>query len=364
MFGIVRPCRHRLSGPLFGEWMGHLCGLCLTLRDVHGQWARLVTNHDGALVSVLTEAQAPAMAPRRMAGPCALRRMRTADVLDSSGAGARLAAAVSLILAAGKIRDHVADSDGALARPLLAAAAGRAAERWQAAGTRTAAAIGFDPTMLTDAIARQAALERAGGLNLAEVTEPTETAVGAAFSHTATLAARPGNARLLTRVGQRFGRLAHLIDAVEDLPADRAAGAYNPLLATRTTVAKAHERCEEAVSGLRLDLAKLDLERPALARALLGDEVAAAVRRTFRPILRGTAEGSCRRPLLALATADGMPPDQPEQLGPYNPIAEPGDLPPRPGLRRRRSCDCCDCADCCECPDCCDACDCCDCAGC
>src|SRR5215831_9329320 len=107
MFGVVRPCRHRLPGQLFGEWTAHLCGLCLTLRDLHGQSARLVTNYDGLLVSVLTEAQDPNVAPRRVAGPCALRRLRRAEVLDASAAGAQLAAAVSLVLAAGKIRDHV-----------------------------------------------------------------------------------------------------------------------------------------------------------------------------------------------------------------------------------------------------------------
>ena len=64
MFGIVRPCRHRLRCGLFGEWAAHLCGLCLTLRDLHGQSARLVTNYDGLLVSVLTEAQNLGAAPQ------------------------------------------------------------------------------------------------------------------------------------------------------------------------------------------------------------------------------------------------------------------------------------------------------------
>ena len=78
MFGVVRPCRHRLRGGLFGAWSAHLCGLCLTLRDIHGQAARLVTNYDGLLVSVLTEAQDPAVAPHRVAGRCALRRFHAA----------------------------------------------------------------------------------------------------------------------------------------------------------------------------------------------------------------------------------------------------------------------------------------------
>jgi hypothetical protein len=32
MFGVVRPCKHRLGGAGYARWMAHLCGLCLTLR--------------------------------------------------------------------------------------------------------------------------------------------------------------------------------------------------------------------------------------------------------------------------------------------------------------------------------------------
>ncbi len=69
------------------EWMAHLCGLCLALRDEHGHAARLVTNYDGLLVSVLTEAQAPAVAPRRRAAACALRGFKGADVVMAEGYG-------------------------------------------------------------------------------------------------------------------------------------------------------------------------------------------------------------------------------------------------------------------------------------
>jgi hypothetical protein len=46
MFGIIRPCRHRLPADLQAAWLGHLCGLCLALRDEHGHGARLTTNYD------------------------------------------------------------------------------------------------------------------------------------------------------------------------------------------------------------------------------------------------------------------------------------------------------------------------------
>ncbi len=324
MFGIVRPCRHRLRCGLFGEWAAHLCGLCLTLRDLHGQSARLVTNYDGLLVSVLTEAQNPGVAPHREAGPCALRRFRRADVLDASATGAQLAASISLVLAAGKVRDHVADRDGAYARRLVAAGAGLAANRWLAAGQKTGAAIGFDTSVLTEAIGRQADLERSTGLALTEVTEPTETAVSAAFTHTAVLSDRPGNAEPLAEAGRHFGRIAHLLDAAEDLTADEAAGSYNPLLATGTSLMQARQHCVDAVGGLRSAVALLELERPALTESLLANEVGIAVDRVFKQILRTNG--------LASASANWPPPGGPGGPGQYpGGPGGPGQYPGGPG---------------------------------
>ncbi|MET8338355.1 DUF5685 family protein [Streptosporangium canum] len=279
MFGIVRPCRHGMCSGLFKEWMAHLCGLCLALRDEHGHASRLVTNYDGLLVSVLTEAQTVASSPQRRAGMCALRGFKGADVVEAEGV--RLAASVSLILAAGKIKDHVADGDGVYARKPVAAAAERVAARWSVAGLRTAAALGFAPDPLTRAVEDQTRLENTPGLSLLELTAPTEAAVAAAFGHTALLAGKPHNRDPLEEAGRYFGRLAHLLDAVEDLARDRAAGSYNPLIASGTDLETARRHCEDALLGLELTVAELDLERRRLVRALLVKEVGHSVTRAF-----------------------------------------------------------------------------------
>lgn len=73
MFGIIRPCRHQLGGELGAAWQAHLCGMCLALRGEHGQAARLATNYDGLIISVLAEAQADSAPERKAAGRCALR---------------------------------------------------------------------------------------------------------------------------------------------------------------------------------------------------------------------------------------------------------------------------------------------------
>jgi hypothetical protein len=235
--------------------MAHLCGLCLALRGDHGQFARVVTNYDGLLISVLTEAQAErATGWRRTAGPCPLRGMRTASV--AQGEGARLAAAVSLVLASAKVRDHVADRDGLLARRPVALAARRVAANWGRAGARTGSGVGFDTAVLVDAVDRQTGIEALAGPGtpLLTVTEPTETATAAAFAHTAILAGRPGNAEPLAEAGRLFGRLAHLLDAVDDRETDAASGAWNPLTATGTSLPEARRLADDALHGVRLAL--------------------------------------------------------------------------------------------------------------
>ncbi|MEV4417546.1 DUF5685 family protein [Catellatospora sp. NPDC049609] len=280
MFGIIRPCAHSLPERLHDEWLGHLCGLCLALRDEHGQSARIVTNYDGLIISVLTQAQLDAV-QRRTAGPCPLRGMRTAAVAD--GAGARLAATVSLVLASAKLSDHAADGDGLYGRRPVAAGARLLARRWAARAHRSGLDLGMDTSVLLAAVGGQHDIERAitRGASLLTVTEPTELATAAAFAHTAVLAGRPGNAEPLAEAGRFFGRIAHLLDAVEDLAADRAAGAWNPLAATGASYAQAGMLARDAAAGIRLALAEVAFTDAKLVHRLLVHEVEHAIERTF-----------------------------------------------------------------------------------
>ncbi|WP_033218846.1 DUF5685 family protein [Kitasatospora phosalacinea] len=379
MFGIIRPCRHRLSERLHASWMAHLCGLCLALRDDHGQLARTATNYDGLVISVLVEAQSPREAERRTAGPCPLRGMRSASV--ARGEGARLAAAVSLALASVKVRDHVQDGDGVFARRPIAAGARRVTRRWDRQSAGTAAAVGFDTAVLLAAAERQQAAETAvtAGGPLLLATAPTEEATAAAFAHTAALAGRPGNAAALAEAGRLFGRLAHLLDAAEDRQDDEARGLWNPLTVTGTPRAEAERLCRDAVHGIRLALKEVEFTDRALAHLLLAHETGEAVDRVFGR--RG------HQPSCANASAHGSPhrtdpgaPSAPERFDDPGRPKRPRSLIPgcavwmamactcqllccahddpfsrerREGFCQRHDCDCgdgCDgCGNCCDC---------------
>ena len=277
VFGIIKPCRHSLSADLYAAWSAHLCGLCLALRDGHGQVARVATNYDGVIISVLVEAQNRRLMLRRQAGRCLLRGGRGAQV--AHGQAAALAAVVSLTLAAAKVRDHIDDADGLLARRPVAAPAGALADRWQRGAAAAGWPLGLDVAALAAPVAAQARIEATAGpgTTVLEVTAPTEEVTAAAFAHTAVLAGRPANAAPLAEAGRYFGRLAHLLDAVQDLEADRVKGAWNPLAATATSRAEAEWLCRDAVHGIRLALGGAEFDDPALAHRLLAHETARTV---------------------------------------------------------------------------------------
>lgn len=383
------------------EWMAHLCGLCLALRSDHGQIARIATNYDGLVISVLVEAQTrgrSASEDRRTAGPCPLRGMRTAPV--TTGEGARLAASVSLVLASAKLRDHAADGDGMLARRPVAAAARRVAGAWDRAGARTGADLGFDTALLVDAVERQPGLEALAGPGtpLTVLTEPTETATAAAFGHTAVLAGRPENRAPLEEAGRLFGRLAHLLDAVEDLADDAAAGAWNPIAATGADLAEVRRLCDDAVHGVRLaldDVAFASKAQGRLAHLLLVHELPRAVDRAFATggcAVRHEhgahgeqgeqgreAHGAFGPPPVMPPPAPPEPPRRGRQRGPLlgcavwtgllctcqlccrDPFYDPWSGEPKEGWCHKCDCgdgDCsnCDCSGCCDCCNCCSNC--------
>jgi hypothetical protein len=200
----------------------------------------------------------------------------------------------------------------------VALAARRVAASWGRAGERTGSDVGFDTALLVDAVDRQVGIEALAGPGtpLLTVTEPTETATAAAFAHTALLAGRPGNAEPLAEAGRLFGRLAHLLDAVEDKEADAASGAWNPLTATGTPLTEARRLADDAVHGIRLALREADFTDPKLAHRLLVHELRTSVDRAF-----GTA--ACAHGPAQTGAMPGARTPRPADRGPRCPRSRP-----------------------------------------
>ncbi|PPJ09265.1 hypothetical protein C5E51_13460 [Nocardia nova] len=334
MFGLLTPCAHSAAkyGLDAADWRTHMCGLCLGLRDGHGQLARTATNTDAIVLNVLTEAQAGESA-RTAAGPCALRGMQRASVAAAESPGVRLATTASLLLGAAKIRDHADDGD---AGPLVRRPMRKVADRWFASARANAADIGLDIEPLIAAIGRQAELEQAVWIHtacggqprlqaahgrgaaaidsrgsdiesdtrtigstpaelLATLTEPTQMCAAELFAHSAVLAGRPENTPALRDAGWHFGRIAHLADAIEDLDDDRRRNRFNPLLASGVSAEEAHGLLRESDAEIRRALHQAKLAHVPAVRWLLLDPLRGVVRKLGRAaaVACGDAKAAC-----------------------------------------------------------------------
>ncbi|WP_229740326.1 DUF5685 family protein [Nocardia rhizosphaerihabitans] len=320
---MLKPCAHGAAkyGIDPGQWQAHMCGLCLGLRDGHGQLARAATNTDAIVLSVLTEAQTGDSGARTTAGPCPLRGMRRASVVAANAPGVQLAATASLLLGAAKIRDHIDDGDAAaLARGPMR----RVSSTWAARAQEQGAQIGLDVQPMLAAIATQSALEDKAASDadslgtLDELTGPTQLCAATLFGHTATLAGRPENVVALQEIGRHVGRIAHLADAIEDLERDRARGRFNPLDATGTDMPRAYQLVRESETAIRHAAAEAELDQLPTVRWALLDPLSALLRRLGQGL--GLAVGHvCRTSPVA------------QQHSPYQFPSPPGRRPNRPG---------------------------------
>ncbi|MEV0294503.1 DUF5685 family protein [Nocardia sp. NPDC050710] len=395
---MLRPCAHGAEkyGIDAAEWRAHMCGLCLGLRDGHGQMARTATNTDAIVLSVLTEAQSSGAMRRTTAGRCALRGMQRAEVAAANSPGVLLASTASLLLGSAKIRDHVDDGDGSVLtrRPMT-----KVSNRWAERARTQADLIGLDIAPLVAAIGAQADLEHraiashpgAGQHShtagvavpmraLDELTGPTQLCAGEFFAHTAFLADRPENIAPLREAGRYFGRIAHLADAVEDFDADRTRGRFNPLAATGTTMPEAYELLRESDSALREAIAEAHMADLPAVRWILLDPLTALLRRLRRGIGLPIAHACATThehstPHAHLPGADRRPPTRRPDLGTalalglgvyctgYACCAD--HTSPCTGERKDAWWKSCDCGSCCDCGECCGNCgSCCDCDGC
>ncbi len=399
MFGMIKACSHHLEPELLEQWRAHLCGLCVNLRDSRGQLSRAATNTDAVMLSVLVEAQLSTPSTRKTAGPCPLRAMQTASIISPATDGPRLGATASLVLAAAKAADMVQEHRHHLgtSSSLAAKAAGSLATRLTdkaLVDSKLARAIGADDLLAE--LGRQGEIERQvqPGDELDEVTAPTSAAAAAIFASAADLAGAPANREQLTLMGASFGRLAHLIDAVQDLEKDRLNGSFNPITATGRTLEFVHNRCRHLAGQIRRGFDQLELADGRLLKALLVDGVRRAVREAFHD---GSTNCSVDHRRDSTATnvqysgvrnhqgqpgpppgygpppgqwpGDGRPPTPPNQKFWPNVLPWVGiyctgwaccadHVNPCTGINHEAGCKNCDC--CSDC-DCCDSCDCCDC---
>ena len=272
MFGVLKNAGCPMAPSLERQWRGHLCGLCLSLKKQYGQFARIVTNYDAALLSALYVAQLP-QGQRRQPSFCILRKAARTEVVAPDDPGIQYAASMALLMAASKIKDHIEDNETAL-RHIKGIATGLA-DKWMRMAGKGSAALGFAAAEVERQVQRQAVVESQHGRDFNFYAEPTELAVAAAFSHTAVLSNCPENKDTLYRMGQMFGRIMYLLDSYQDYAEDLVAHQFNALAASCAEEwrAEAVRLFQQAYRELDASFYALELSQPVLLQALLGQKL-------------------------------------------------------------------------------------------
>ncbi|MCP5097369.1 MAG: hypothetical protein GY943_17630 [Chloroflexi bacterium] len=280
MFGLLRGgCSLRKSDKK--EWMGHICGVCLSLGSQFGQSARMATNYDAALISVLCAAQSAAPMAH-VEHTCALRGMRRAEVVTTANIGTQYASSIALKSAATKLEDHVQDRDGWVKHfPWLSK---RLFTKWHARSNDALGNLQLDHHQISNQLVRQSVVEAAERQPFTFYSAPTELAVAAAFGHTAVLTHAPTNQPYLFEMGRMYGRIMFLIDSYKDRAADTLAGKFNALTQAcqpEQIHTFAQQQFQSAYNILTINFNKLTLHHPTLAKQLLIHQLAHIGSRTF-----------------------------------------------------------------------------------
>lgn len=302
MFGVLKGAGCAMKPEEKKAWMGHICGLCLALRDNAGHASRITTNYDAALLSVLCEAQVPATVSetQKYSSRCPLRSNYKADVTAPDSAAAQYAASIALIMSATKIDDHLEDKETFLQHmPTLSS---KLADRWRQVGQNLAGQLGFESQAIQTQTTHQTSVEAEADKDFYFYARPTELAVGAAFQHTAAIANVPQNGDILYQMGRLFGRIMYLLDSYEDYAADIAANRFNALAISfeeNEIQRKVRHIFRQAYNELKSNFEQLTLAQPHLAHKLLIQQLK---RRSYKVLDISTCV-SCS-PNLSTATAD------------------------------------------------------------
>jgi hypothetical protein len=199
------------------------CGLCAGLRRRYGLPYAMLASCDARLLVLVAASQSQGELTTSSTMCPAKAFCRRMPSMNNSSA-VEFGSACAVLFWRERLLDKARDCRNPLWRlgPLTAKPAIHIART-------VLAGLCFPVAEIESARALQLDLEHVKGLPLGAYLQPTADVLGRLFAHSAELAAKPDNARMLSLLGQAFGRIVALLDACEDLSSDRLRGLYNPL---------------------------------------------------------------------------------------------------------------------------------------
>ncbi len=219
MFGYVRVCQEALSTENKTRYEAAYCGLCRTMGAKYGPFTRFFLNYDFALLAMLLAPAGHECVTGRK--PCPAHPVE-GRACCSGGAWLEAAAGESVILTYWKLRDSVADSGpfrGLPARFLSFCLAGSYRKAKEDHPD-------FDAQVAL-------LLDELSGLEGEKCPSIDRTAdcFARLLRSAAPVTGDSRRDRAMGALLYHLGRWIYLIDGVDDLAEDQAAGRYNPVLA-------------------------------------------------------------------------------------------------------------------------------------
>ena len=217
MFGYVHISPERLNGEEKERYQACYCGLCHTLGERYGAFARMILNYDLVfLAMLLADGEVPACCARR----CVLHPIHPRCACRATAA-LESAADISVLLTWWQLRDGVADHGfwGGLKYRFLSLLLRKAYKKAQETCPEMDKMI-------------QVRLDRLSVLEREKCPVPDEAADAFALllQDTASLQPFGVKRRGLAQLLYHLGRWIYLVDALDDLKEDGTSGSYNPLL--------------------------------------------------------------------------------------------------------------------------------------
>jgi hypothetical protein len=232
---------------------------------LYGQPSRFLLNYDAVFLGELLTA----LKPSPFATAYVSKNCFHLPCAEQMPLALQYAATANVILAEFKLRDHIADSQShkaKLALHTLSGAFGKAQRQlllWQ-----------FPLEKVRQLLASQSVRERDPLVTLPRVIEPTATATRLVFAHGGVLVgASEAVTDALGSIGESFGQIAYLADAIYDQTEDAKTGDFNALTATNTPITLAREHLKTWQSEMLVSLNTLPI--PQEQKTLFGSRLQA-----------------------------------------------------------------------------------------
>ncbi len=237
MFGLMKARVCSQPGPLRQHRRLHYCGTCKTIGRLYGQKSRMLLNHDAVFLGeVLSALSGEDRDLERWDHSYQSYNCFSLPAgVEEAPAALRFAATAAMISAEFKVADGLADSNRytwKIAGRLFSSGFQEASaqlEKWR-----------FPLDLLWQCSRDQAALELAAPEDrrtksptqiLKRLAEPTSRATAMIFAHGALVVGCVESREILRSVGDSFGSIVYLLDAIEDYEKDFRAGGFNAIRA-------------------------------------------------------------------------------------------------------------------------------------